>query len=309
MFRLSYEKKDLGQSYALVVVMMIVSSILLTLIFGTEASGWRFWLMQGLFTVSIGASAFVYAAITNTKVFVATKLNVVPRYAHVLWGCLAALFLIACMTPINNVLLDGIEAMGLNRPSVDFEDSVIGLLFFACLLPAICEEVIFRGTIAQSLADSRNKWAVLAISGALFSIFHANPAQTIHQFVLGAWLTLLVLRSGSLWTSVIVHLFNNVLVVVLSYTPIGTDEFWSFTSNTGAVVAIMCVGLVGFVASVFGYIKTTKSTWVVDDNASYDTRDEQSVTARKSAIIRSYVMLAAAILTCVVLWFSSLFSA
>lgn len=299
MVRLNYEKKDLGPSFTLAVATMIVASLALGLIFGVNATGWKFWLMQALFTLLVGGSAFLYAAITKTKVFAATKLNVKPNYAHVLWGCLAVTFLVACMTPINNALLDGIEALGLKRPTVELEDNIAGLLVVACLLPAFCEEIVFRGTVAQSLVGARSRLGALAISGALFALFHANPAQTIHQFVLGAFLTLLVLRSGSLWVSVIVHLFNNTLVVVLSYTVLGTDEFWSFSNNTAVVVACLCVGVLGFAASVYGYIKTTKNI----GNGETDT----SKSAAKSNP-SSLIMLIVAIVVCVALWVTSLFA-
>ena len=322
MNKLNYEKNDLGPSYITAVATMVVGSLILGLIFGANATGWRFWLMQALFTLLIGGSAFLYAAVSKTKVFVATKLNVIPRYAHVLWGCAAVTFLIACMTPINNLLLDGIQALGLQRPSVELEDNLAGLLIVACILPAICEELVFRGTVAQSLAKNSNKPATLAICGALFALFHANPAQTVHQFVLGALLTLLALRSGSLWTSVIVHLYNNALVVALSYTAVGTDEWWSFSSNTGAVVACLCVGLVGFAACVFGYLKTTKSVWKVKsrttnvkeavsvEESSSDQEQSTEVTEEDNfkQNVMSRVTLIVAIVVCGVLWISNLFA-
>ena len=307
MFRLNYEKKDLGSSFAVAVATMVLASLVLGLIFGVEASGWKFWLMQALYTLLIGGSAVVYGVLTKTKVVVATKLNVAPSYAHVLWGVLAVTFLIACMTPVNSALLNGIEELGLKRPSVNLEDNVIGLLAVACLLPAICEELLFRGTVAMSLEGSSNKLAALAISGALFAVYHANPAQTIHQFVLGAFLTLLVFRSGSLWTSVIVHLFNNVLVVVLSYTALGEEQFWSFSSNAAVVVICLCVGAIGFVASVFGYLKTTKSAWQGSQGAvEKSTPSETKSTAQFN--FTSFITLAVAVAVCVVLWVASLFA-
>ena len=318
MGRLNYEKKDLGPSFALAVTVMLVSSLLLVLIFGANASGWRFWIMQALYTLCIGSSAFIYAAATHTRVFVATKLNVAPRYAHVLWGCLAVTFLVACMTPINNLLLDGIEALGLKRPSVELENNLAGLLIVACILPCITEEIVFRGTVAQSLANSNNRLGALAICGALFALFHANPAQTVHQFVLGAFLTLLVFRSGSLWTSVIVHFFNNALVVALSYTALGEDAFWSFSQNTGVVVACLCVGVIGFAGCVFGYVKTTKSCGVAQVEAAAD-RSNGAQAGDVSAIgnaqhsfaksnLWSVITLIVAIIICVVLWATNLFA-
>lgn len=315
MSRLNYEKKDLGPSFAIAVATLVFSSLILILIFGNDATGWKFWLMQALFTLFIGGSAFLYAGVTKTNVFTATKLNVKPRYTHVLWGALAVIFLIACMTPINNALLDGIEYLGLKRPSVELENNLAGLLVVACLLPAICEELVFRGTVAQSIAEV-NKLAALAINGALFALFHANPAQTIHQFLLGAFLALLVYRSGSLWTGVIVHLFNNVLVVVLSYTPIGADEFWSFSTNTGVVVACSCVGVIGFTLSIFGYVKTTQSAWhrscdVHDESSTnVSNNDENSTPIPSKSSLKtnpaSVIMLVGAVVICAALWITNL---
>lgn len=296
----------MGSSFALAVGIMLVASLTLGLIFGQDASGWQYWLMQALYSLLIGSTAFIYAAITKTNVVVATKMNRAPKYAHLLWGCLATVFLVFCMTPLNNWILDAIEAVGLKRPEVSFENNLAGLLIVACLLPCFTEELVFRGTIAQSLEGSKNKLAALAISGALFSVFHANPAQTVHQFVLGAFLTLLVLRSGSLWTSVIVHFFNNALVVTLSYTYVGSDEFWDVKNNMGWVLALFFVGIVGFALCVFGYLKTTKSVWQQENSRESET--EQQVTNNKQRQTTSTALLFVAVAVCVVLWVTTLFA-
>ena len=305
MYRLNYEKRDMGLSFALAVGVMIVASLALGLIFGVEASGFTYWLMQALYTVIIGSAAFIYAAVTKTKVFVATKMNRAPKYAHVLWGCLATAFLVFCMTPLNRWLMDAIEAIGLKRPDVNLEKNVVGLLIVACLLPCFTEEIVFRGTVAQSLEGNKNKLASLAISGALFALFHANPAQTVHQFVLGALLTLLVYRSGSLWTSVIVHFFNNAFVVGLSYTYVGSDEFWNVQHNMGWVLALFFVGIVGFALSVFGYLKTTKSVWQQDLRNGETEQTDVAKNVQRNA--SSTVLLCVAVAVCVALWVTNLF--
>lgn len=297
MIRNHYEHKDLGKSFALTVICMVVASLLLSFFFPANVTGWKFWLMQALYTVAIGSSAFIYATLTKTKVFVATKLNKPPRILHIVWGCVAVVFLICCMTPLNNWLLDAIEKIGFNRPSVDLEDNVVGLLIVACLIPCVAEEIVFRGTVAQSLEGNKNKLAALAISGALFSVFHANPAQTIHQFVLGAFLTLLVFRSGSIWTSVVVHFFNNAMAVVLSYTPIGEDVFWIANGWW-----LLIVGVVGFVLCVFGYLKTTNSIW---QKSEYTEQQSDGNNTSNDAV--SNVALWTAVGVCALLWIVSLF--
>lgn len=295
--RLCYNTNDLGASFALAVGVMVASSLVLALIFGAgadEMPSWQFWLMQALYTLCIGGSGALYAVITRTNLLTAAKLNVKPDIFHILWGCGATFCLIMCMTPLNNWLLQLLAKWGLS-PSVNLPDDVVGLIIVACILPCFCEELVFRGTVAQSLADSGNILGSIAVSGALFALFHANAAQTVHQFVFGCFLALLVYRSGSLWTSVAVHLFNNLAVVALNFTPLGADAFWTDKANTGWMIAMFVVGIVGFAACVFGYIKTTRSKRVADEN-----------NAAVRMGVTSAVLLAIAVAVCAVLWVSSL---
>ena len=304
MRRLNYESKDLGFSFALATAFMIVASLVLSAIFGVETSGWKFWLMQGLYTAVIGSSAFVYAAISKTDVFAATKLNKAPRVKHVVWGCVAVLFLVLCMSQLNALFLDCLERLGVDVPAVELEDNLAGLIICACIIPAFCEEIVFRGTVAQSLYDF-NKVAAVCIGGALFALFHANPAQTLHQFVLGAFLTLLALRSGSLWTSVIVHLFNNLFVVALSYTPLDVEDFWNLQANDMWTLPVMIVGAIGFALCVFFYVRTTDSAWKTKNT----TENTDAVTEGKQKTkitASSMVTLLIAVAVCAVLWISQL---
>lgn len=322
MRRLSYNRNDLGFSFALTTFMMVVASLILQVFLGSSRSGWQFWVMQSLYTAMIGCSAFLYAAISQTRVFSATKLNKRPPISHILWGCGGVVCLVMCMNQINNLFLDTIESSGLNRPSVTLEDNLPALIICACVLPAFAEEIIFRGTIAQSLYNHKSKLAAVAISGALFSLFHGNPAQTLHQFVLGAFLTLLVFRSGSLWTTIIVHFFNNAFVVALSYTPLGHSKFWNLKTNTEWALPLMIVGIVGFAICVILYVKTTKSYWertgvaktpekvLVEEGAGDNANDsvveipyEQYDAAEKRM---ANAPLLVGVFVCLVLWISQL---
>jgi hypothetical protein len=166
---------------------------------------------------------------------------------------------------------------------------LVPMLLVSCLLPAFTEEVIFRGTIFKSLEHTNNKLASLAMCGLLFSIFHLNPAQTVHQFVLGAFLALLVFRSGSLWTSSLVHMFNNIVAVILTFAIPDENVENALLSNYWYI--FLSVGLVGFVGCVYGYLKTTKSHWnVIPEVAAEKTTSE------------SKFFLIGAVVVCASLW-------
>lgn len=289
-----YNRNDLGKSFALAVGVMLLAQLVLSLVFSPFADKettllptWAFWTMQALYTLAIGSSTFIYAALTKTNVLQATAANHAPKWAHVAWGCAACAFLIALMLPVNDFVMRLIEKMGLPKPSVDLPMQIVPMILIACVLAAFSEEWLFRGTIARAMSGNKNKLAALAVSGALFALFHVNPAQTLHQFVLGAFLTLLMFRSDSVWTSALVHLFNNVVAVILSFT-VQNEAF--FVQNWYIFVPI---GLLGFIGCVWGYLATTKSSWTSDEAPV--ARDTLSLTC-----------LIAAICLCAVLWVCNL---
>lgn len=98
------------------------------------------------------------------------------------------------------------------------------------ILPAICEELVFRGTILNGLKKF-GPWLMMVICGLLFAIMHLNVEQSIYQFVLGMVLSAVVLVTGSILSSMILHFFNNALVLVMSFATPQTEEavLWSPT--------------------------------------------------------------------------------
>lgn len=304
--RKNYCAHDLGKSFGFVVCVMLLAQIVFSLMFAPfmqdgALPNWAYWTMQALYTCVIGASAIVYAKISNTQFFSATATNKPPKWAHILWGCLADVFLIALMVPLNNWILDLIEKIGLARPSVEIPMQIAPMLFIACLLPAVSEEIVFRGTVGQSLRNG-NKIAALAISGALFALFHLNPAQTLHQFVLGAFLTLLVFRSGSLWTSVAVHLFNNVVAVVLSFVFIDDSVFRPY------YLPMFAVGAVCLALCIFGYLKSTKSCWQTEDDVASEMSEKDNICSKnkQNSDNLNRVLLVVSVVVCAVFWVANL---
>lgn len=99
---------------------------------------------------------------------------------------------------------------------------LVGALFVVALLPAIMEEVIFRGFLMRGLRGFGSVASIL-LCGALFSLYHQNPVQTAYQFCCGVAFALIALRSGSVLPTVLAHFLNNA-VIVLYYHITGSDS-------------------------------------------------------------------------------------
>ncbi len=88
------------------------------------------------------------------------------------------------------------------------------LLFIASVLvPAFCEEFLFRGAVMSALLPHGKTVAVLG-SAFLFGLMHQNAGQFFYTTVAGIVLALLVLKGGSIWVAILLHMFNNLFSVV-----------------------------------------------------------------------------------------------
>ncbi len=91
---------------------------------------------------------------------------------------------------------------------------LVGVLLTVAVLPAILEELFFRG-ILQSELKGFSVGAQVLLCGALFALYHQNPAQTLYQFACGVAFALVAVKSGSFLPTVLSHFLNNAAVIVL----------------------------------------------------------------------------------------------
>jgi sodium transport system permease protein len=94
------------------------------------------------------------------------------------------------------------------------------------LLPAVCEELAFRGFILSGLRRRFPVWTAILISSLLFAVYHLNAFQALPTFILGVVLGVLTVRSGSIFPGMLFHLlYNGMLIGVPLLAHFGyTDE-------------------------------------------------------------------------------------
>lgn len=99
-------------------------------------------------------------------------------------------------------------------------------VFIIALLPAIGEELCFRGALQRILINiTRNPWVGIVLTGVLFSALHLQFMGFLPRMFLGIILGALYWFSGSIWTSVLAHFVNNaVQVIAASYAPRYIDK-------------------------------------------------------------------------------------
>ena len=93
--------------------------------------------------------------------------------------------------------------------------SLVVSLFLFAATPAICEEVFFRGVILRGLLTRVPPGTAIALSAAMFGIYHVDLYRLVPTTLLGGMLGFLAWRSGSVGPSILAHFLNNAVLVVL----------------------------------------------------------------------------------------------
>jgi sodium transport system permease protein len=122
---------------------------------------------------------------------------------------------------------------------------LLGFLIVAAIIPAVCEEIAFRGMIQNGLRRSFGASSAIIGSGFLFALLHLNPWNFIGLWTFGCLLAYLTERSGSIRPAIVVHALNNSLALLV-YAAQGQEPWerplellpWYVTVPAAAVLIV-----------------------------------------------------------------------
>lgn len=138
------------------------------------------------------------------------------------------------------------EAVPIYRADIPAQGAgmVLGLISVA-VLPAVMEELLFRGAILQAVRPFGDGFAVL-VSALSFTLCHTTVPQLVPALLAGLLFGFFTVLSGSLWVSICIHCCYNLLAaaVELAGAAGGTEvQMQVSLSITGASLLWCAVGL------------------------------------------------------------------
>ncbi len=138
--------------------------------------------------------------------------------------------------------------------AVDNGVDLLMLFFAAVVAAAVCEEFLFRGLILH-LLRRRSGWIpALAWSAMLFAIYHLNPIVLLPVALVGAYLAVLVWRSGSLYPAIVAHGLNNGLALFglpyLINEAVYEQHLWPTLAASASLFGLI----------LYAYLRATKPT-------------------------------------------------
>ncbi len=125
----------------------------------------------------------------------------------------------------------------------DYGKTGIGIAvmaLYSCIIAPLTEEVFFRGALMKIFSKSNQRFGIF-MSAVFFGLAHGNIPQFMLAFLIGIFLGHIDMKHNSIIPSVVVHIFINTTVTVLS-------ELKGNTVALGVVTAVLMVaGLAGMV--------------------------------------------------------------
>lgn len=215
---------EAGITYSLAILLFIIVSFAFSAIAGASVKGyqntdWYRYLSYLLPQLCFAATVLIYFR-RNREFSPVRKVYQGCKWHYYLLA-IALAFGLFSLSELNGYFVRLLELLGYQRtestlPTITGWYLVPAILVIA-LLPAFFEETIFRGILSGTMRKSG--WGTLPViftTGALFSLFHGNPEQTLYQFACGVCYSFVAMRSGSPFPTMLAHFLNNAVILVLT---------------------------------------------------------------------------------------------
>lgn len=205
-------------------VLILVGMFFAQFVAGSSITNWA-TIVKSTVTVQIGlilTPCLLMSIFLTRSVRHALRIHR-PQISHL---CAAVLIGIA-MHPSYIILGDGIrriyEIGDETATALAFFQNMVtsqplwSVLLLLAVLPAICEELAFRGFIFGGLLRSGGVLRAIIISALFFGFTHTLLQQSIAASMMGVVLGLIAWRTGGVLCTIIVHLINNTLSVSMAW--------------------------------------------------------------------------------------------
>lgn len=116
---------------------------------------------------------------------------------------------------LSKLMPSSAASAGDELTSLIFDQPLWMILLTAAVLPAICEEIAFRGFLFGTLSNRYRMPVAIFWTGLIFGAYHMNFVKLIVVGLLGGFLAYAVYKTGSIVTSMCMHCLNNSVALIL----------------------------------------------------------------------------------------------
>ncbi len=252
-----------GIAYSAVVFAYILISLIFSVIVtacGLSSSSPVYVYISYLIApVAVGATLPIVLKKRRVPFRMLVPVRTEPRYCLI--AVLLAFGLLFSVSWLNVGFLKLLELCGYNYSGLNLDLSggmIVPALVVVALIPALFEETLFRGVLLNNIERDTGTVNAVFICGFCFALFHANPVQTVYQFVCGCAFALLAVRSRSVVPCMIAHFLNNAVILILGACGLDTDGTVFDWAPLWAAVLVTVLSALCFICAVLLLIKEKK---------------------------------------------------
>lgn len=290
-----------GFAFSVTMVALLLVSVIFSMVIGVISNTTGNSIEEITSTQAYIYSSFIFSqlGLVIALLYLTFKFKLKPRnfglktfnIKYMGLAILISFGLLFSLSWVNDWFIVFMKNLGYTLPEVTLPDlsgfGVVWTVLVIAVLPAIFEELVFRGVITEGLKSVGTIPCVL-LCGLAFSLFHQSPSQTIYQFICGAIFALIAIRSGSVIPSMIIHFLNNAVIIIMYACGLG--EAGSIPNNVQIVIYILSA--ISLIIGV-GYL-------IFLDKSNYQKKQKGSVKFLIGASV--------GLVFCIVMWIVGLFS-
>lgn len=148
------------------------------------------------------------------------------------------------------------------NPISDSSGELVLALLALAILPAIAEELLFRGLVVRAYEKCGTK-STIVISAVLFSILHLDIMNILATFFMGILLAYVVVKTDSILSGILLHFSNNlaatVIILIMSRSKSVSSAFIVFLGFAAIILFFFLLSLFGRMNIKSKYIPQKKS--------------------------------------------------
>ena len=220
-------------------------------------------MQQLLFMAGLPILVCVYIKADMCKVF---RIHL-PKGKHILAAVLMFFGVISANVFVSNIMTKLFPNSGQNI-SEQFTAILDGVPFWGALLliallPAVCEEIMFRGYLLTAFGAKMKLLPAILWVSILFGFSHMSLIKVLSTAVLGMGLAYTAYRSDSIFTSSVIHFLNNGFAVFVMYY----GENISWINDDKLTIPLMAV------AVVVMFICIPAAVWLLKEKKNLEEKE------------------------------------
>lgn len=282
--------------FLIYIVINIVSSFLLVSVLDYSS-------MDPMIYSIIGQLAmFLPLILIGPKMFYENPKTTFSIYKISVGDVIAAIALTFAIGPITSLLSLITSIFFPNVVSTDlataYQSPFIYSVISICIIPAVCEELIFRGVVFSGFKNLSLKKACI-LGGIIFSIAHFDPQQSLYTFAVGVLFCYIVYRTKSVFPGMISHFclnFSQLMFSRISFSLTAADTAAGEIVMTDALMAqyvlqylflsVFSIPIILYLVSLMGRkygrgkplfakLLMPKKEFVIEDESVFDYAPQQ----------------------------------